>query len=93
MIELQEIRKVFNAGKPNEHLAVDGVSLTIEAQPGHGAEGAERLGEDHLAEPLGVHGQTHGRPDHAPGPGDHQPAGAVSYRDQAEDLRVYLPAI
>ena len=31
MIELQDIRKVFNAGKPNEHIAVDDVSLTIEA--------------------------------------------------------------
>lgn len=31
MIELQQIRKIFNAGKPNEHVAVDDVSLTIEA--------------------------------------------------------------
>jgi len=31
MIELQHIRKVFNAGKPNEHVAVDDVSLGIEA--------------------------------------------------------------
>jgi putative ABC transport system ATP-binding protein len=31
MIELQHIRKVFNAGKPNEHVAVDDVSLSIEA--------------------------------------------------------------
>jgi putative ABC transport system ATP-binding protein len=31
MIELQQISKIFNAGKPNEHVAVDGVSLTIEA--------------------------------------------------------------
>jgi putative ABC transport system ATP-binding protein len=31
MIELQHIRKIFNAGKPNEHVAVDGVSLAIEA--------------------------------------------------------------
>ena len=30
MIELQQIRKIFNAGKPNEHVAVDEVSLTIE---------------------------------------------------------------
>jgi putative ABC transport system ATP-binding protein len=30
MIELQHIRKVFNAGKPNEHVAVDDVSLTVE---------------------------------------------------------------
>jgi putative ABC transport system ATP-binding protein len=31
MIELQQIRKVFNAGKPNEYVAVDDVSLTVEA--------------------------------------------------------------
>ena len=31
MIELQDIRKVFNAGKPNEHIALEGVSLAIEA--------------------------------------------------------------
>ena len=31
MIELKDIRKVFNAGKPNEYLALDGVSLAIEA--------------------------------------------------------------
>jgi putative ABC transport system ATP-binding protein len=31
MIELKHIRKVFNAGKPNEHVAVDDVSLSIEA--------------------------------------------------------------
>jgi putative ABC transport system ATP-binding protein len=31
MIELKEIRKVFNMGKPNEFTAVNGVSLRIEA--------------------------------------------------------------
>jgi putative ABC transport system ATP-binding protein len=31
MIELQHIRKVFNAGRPNGHVAVDDVSLAIEA--------------------------------------------------------------
>ena len=30
MIELLDIRKVFNAGKPNEFLAVDGITLNIE---------------------------------------------------------------
>lgn len=30
MIELREIRKVFNQGKPNEFTAIDGVSLFIE---------------------------------------------------------------
>lgn len=31
MIELQDIKKVFNAGRPNEYLALNGVSLAIEA--------------------------------------------------------------
>ena len=31
MIELQHVMKVFNAGKPSEHVAVDDVSLAIEA--------------------------------------------------------------
>lgn len=31
MIELIDIRKAFNVGKPNEFVAVDGVSLTIES--------------------------------------------------------------
>lgn len=32
MIELKGIRKVFNAGKPNEHIALDNITLTIRAQ-------------------------------------------------------------
>ncbi|MFO0753606.1 MAG: ABC transporter ATP-binding protein [Thermodesulfovibrionales bacterium] len=32
MIELKNVRKVFNAGKPSELIAVDGVSLTIEGK-------------------------------------------------------------
>ncbi len=31
MIELSQVRKVFHAGRPNEHVAVAGVSLTLEA--------------------------------------------------------------
>ncbi|MCC6345872.1 MAG: ABC transporter ATP-binding protein [Nitrospirales bacterium] len=32
MIALKDVRKVFNAGRPSELLAVDGVSLTIEGR-------------------------------------------------------------
>jgi putative ABC transport system ATP-binding protein len=32
MIELADVRKVFNAGQPNEFVAVDGVSLVIDAE-------------------------------------------------------------
>ena len=31
MIELKDIRKVFNSGKPNEFAAVQGISVSIEA--------------------------------------------------------------
>jgi putative ABC transport system ATP-binding protein len=31
VIELREVRKVFNEGRPDRHVAVDGVSLTLEA--------------------------------------------------------------
>jgi putative ABC transport system ATP-binding protein len=31
MIELRDIRKVFNSGKPNEFAAIQGISLSIEA--------------------------------------------------------------
>jgi putative ABC transport system ATP-binding protein len=32
MIELVDVRKVFNAGQPNEFVAIDGVSLVIDAE-------------------------------------------------------------
>jgi putative ABC transport system ATP-binding protein len=32
MIELVNVRKVFNAGQPNEFVAIDGVSLVIDAE-------------------------------------------------------------
>ncbi len=32
MIELLDVRKAFNAGRPNEFVAVDGVSLVIDAE-------------------------------------------------------------
>jgi putative ABC transport system ATP-binding protein len=32
MIDLQDVRKVFNADQPNELVAIDGVSLSIEAR-------------------------------------------------------------
>jgi putative ABC transport system ATP-binding protein len=31
MLKLSDVRKVFNAGRPNECIAVDGVSLSVEA--------------------------------------------------------------
>ncbi|NTV42779.1 MAG: ABC transporter ATP-binding protein [Syntrophobacteraceae bacterium] len=32
MIAIKEVRKVFNGGKPNEFVAIDGVSLSIDAE-------------------------------------------------------------
>ena len=93
MIELQQSERSSTPGKPNEYVAVDEVSLTIEADKLTVLKRSQRLGEDHSAQCPGVHGPADLRPDHAPGPGNHQPAGAVSYRNQAEDLRVHLPAV
>ena len=62
MIELQNIRKVFNEGRPNEYIALHGLSLTIAAHQVTVADRTQRLGENHYAQPHGMHGQTHGRP-------------------------------
>lgn len=53
MIELQHIRKVFNAGKPNEHVAVDDVSLAIEAAKVTVLRGPSGSGKTTLLSVLG----------------------------------------
>jgi putative ABC transport system ATP-binding protein len=53
MIELREIRKVFNAGKSNEHLALDGVSLAVEAQQVTVLKGPSGSGKTTLLSLLG----------------------------------------
>ena len=53
MIELREIRKVFNAGKPNEFLALDGINLTIEAQRVTVLKGPSGSGKTTLLSILG----------------------------------------
>jgi len=53
MIELQHIRKVFNAGKPNECVAVDDVSLTIEAAKVTVLRGPSGSGKTTLLSVLG----------------------------------------
>jgi putative ABC transport system ATP-binding protein len=53
MIELQHIRKVFNAGKPNELVAVDDVSLTIEAAKVTVLRGPSGSGKTTLLSVLG----------------------------------------
>jgi len=53
MIELQDIKKIFNAGKPNEHLALEGVSLTIEAHRVTVLKGPSGSGKTTLLSLLG----------------------------------------
>jgi putative ABC transport system ATP-binding protein len=53
MIELREIRKVFNAGKPNEHLALEGVSLAVEAHRVTVLKGPSGSGKTTLLSLLG----------------------------------------
>ncbi len=53
MIHLDNIRKVFNAGKPNEFVAIDGVHLTIEAQRATALKGPSGSGKTTLLSILG----------------------------------------
>jgi putative ABC transport system ATP-binding protein len=53
MIELINIRKVFNAGKPNEHVAIDDVSLTIETHKVTVLKGPSGSGKTTLLSILG----------------------------------------
>jgi putative ABC transport system ATP-binding protein len=53
MIRLHSIRKVFNAGKPNEFVAVDGVDLAIDAQGATALKGPSGSGKTTLLSILG----------------------------------------
>ena len=53
MIHLDNIRKVFNAGKPNEFVAIDGVHLTIDAQQATALKGPSGSGKTTLLSILG----------------------------------------
>src|SRR5665647_1488333 len=53
MIELKDISKVFNASKPNEHLALEGVSLAIEAHRVTVLKGPSGSGKTTLLSLLG----------------------------------------
>jgi putative ABC transport system ATP-binding protein len=53
MIELKDIKKVFNAGKPNEFLALDGINLTIEAHRVTVLKGPSGSGKTTLLSLLG----------------------------------------
>jgi putative ABC transport system ATP-binding protein len=53
MIELNDIRKVFNAGKINEFVAIDGVSLVIEAHKITAFKGPSGSGKTSLLSILG----------------------------------------
>jgi putative ABC transport system ATP-binding protein len=53
MIHLNNIRKVFNAGKPNEFVAIDGVHLTIDAKGATALKGPSGSGKTTLLSILG----------------------------------------
>ncbi len=53
MIRLDNVRKVFNAGKPNEFVAIDGVSLVIEAHQATALKGPSGSGKTTLLSMLG----------------------------------------
>jgi putative ABC transport system ATP-binding protein len=53
MIELKDIKKVFNAGKPNEFLALDGINLAIEAHRVTVLKGPSGSGKTTLLSLLG----------------------------------------
>ena len=53
MIRLQDIRKVFNAGKPNEFVAIKGVSLTVDSHEATALRGPSGSGKTTLLSMLG----------------------------------------
>lgn len=53
MIELQEVRKVFNAGRPNEFVAVEGVTLSIASHQATVLKGPSGSGKTTLLSLIG----------------------------------------
>ncbi len=53
MIHLQDIRKVFNAGKPNEFVAIQGVNLSIDSHGATALKGPSGSGKTTLLSLLG----------------------------------------
>ena len=53
MIELMDVRKVFNAGRPNQFVAVDGVTLSIEPRRITALKGPSGSGKTTLLSMIG----------------------------------------
>jgi putative ABC transport system ATP-binding protein len=53
MIELHDVRKAFNQGKPNEFIAVDGITLSIEAHKVTALKGPSGSGKTTLLSMIG----------------------------------------
>ena len=53
MIELMDVRKVFNMGKPNEFVAIHGVSLSVDVKQGDRVKRSERFGKTTLLSLIG----------------------------------------
>ena len=58
MIELKRVTKVFHKGNANEFVALDDISLTIDAQHGYGFERPQRIREDNAPEHHRRHDKT-----------------------------------
>ena len=65
MIELMDVRKVFNMGKPNEFVAIHGVSLSIDSNKVTVLRGPSGSGKDDASEPYWLHGKAYLREDQA----------------------------
>ena len=53
MIELKDVRKVYNAGKPSEFVALDGIDLSLEAGRVTVLKGPSGSGEAQPSPPAG----------------------------------------
>ena len=79
MIELDRIKKVFNAGRPNEFTAVNGVSLSIESEKITVLKGPSGSGKTTLLSIIGCMSRPTAR--------------TFSYGGTEKDIRVCIPAV
>ena len=93
MIDLIHVRKVFNAGKPNEFTAIQGVNLKIVPRNVTVFKGPSGSGKTTLLSLIGCMARpTAGRIYLLEKESD-QPSGEISHRSPEKNLRVYFPAI
>ena len=79
MIELKNIRKIFNEGLPNEYIALHDLTLAIAADQITVLKGPSGSGKTTLLSLLGCMARAHVRPYRARRARDHQSARALSH--------------